>query len=724
MQGQNDLQQWLLGPVVNGWVARLNSAQMAKEKFNEIARICRQFFGSSARAMWEDEFKKQFFPTIDQPAFMINLNKAFELVALIGPALYWQNPDRKVRANEVPSQVGIAQLLGLIQTEEQAQMIAQSEQMIAAQKEVVCTLGTDYLNYSAKEQPNTLITEARKAIDESLITGLGLMWPQAYQHPATGERLTRNTYGSVDDLYIDPASKDPDWNDAGYIICHHCEPIWMLERRFGYPPGYLAGRGTRVSAEHNAVRQQNTTGEYYQDMIDWYEVWSRSGIGARISGVNTKYAQFLDAAIGDNVYICFTPSLPHPLNLPPKLLESGSIEDVKEAVRWRSHNFGPIHEVHIDNRWPVSPLIHHRTPGSAWPMAPLGPGVGYLIAINVIVCSKLQLAWDRRRDILGVSSIAMDDVVNALKSGDSPAVIPIKATTGIPLNQLIEYLQRPSSQDDLLAWLDFLMNEFTKATGLNELYYGMSQKQARVSSDVESKQQAANIRPDQMALNVVAWVKHFSTSELWLASQYVYGQQLTYLFGEYGALAWDQLFRSKPLQLLVKECECEIDPKDLKRPNYAKDLDALQFIAPTYFQAAMAYAQLKDDWDPINMFMNKMLEAMDMRDIEGLAFKSGSPPPTPEQQQQMQLQIQKLQADVLETQAKAYGRTQDTLYKQQGITPQQMQKILLDAEKHRQSLLQDGERHYQELLQDQETHEQDLAQKKQMARLPAPRTSK
>ena len=719
----SELQQYLLGPIVNGWISRLASARLSKERFDTTARICRQFFGNAAKAMWEDEFKKEFFPTIEQPAFMINLNKAFELVALIGPALYWQNPDRMVRANEVPDQTTLAMLMG-IQDPEQLEMLQQVQQMTAVQKEALCELNSLYLNYSQKEQPGTLMAEARKAIDESLITGLGLVWTEAYQHPATGEFLTRNSHGSVDDLFLDPGCKDPDWHDAQYIIAHHCEPIWMAERRFGYEPGYLAGKGTRVSPEHNAVRQPNTGQEYYSDMIDWYEVWSRTGVGARISGVRTKEAQFLDATLGDNVYLCFTPGVHHPLNIPPHLLENGTVEDVKEACRWRTHNYGPVHEVHIDNRWPVSPLVHHKVPGSAWPMAPLGPGIGYLIAINLIVVSKLQQSWDRRRDIVGVSSISADEVMQALRGNESPAVIHLKAAANIPVSDLVQYLNRPSTQDDLLAWLEFLMTEFTKATGLNDLYYGMSQRQARVASDVETKQQAANIRPDQMALNVVNWVKHFSTNELWLASKVVQGEQLIYLLGEYGAVAWDTMFRAKPLELLVKECECDIDPKDLKRPNYAKDLDALQFVAPTYFQTAMAYAQQTGNSNPLNSFLKKMFEAMDLRQFDDLLFEQWAPPTTPEmqemQQKAAQLETDKLEAEVAERQARTHAKLMDTLYKQQGTTPQQMQKIMYDEQLHRQKILQAGETHFQNLIQDQEVHEQEIAQAKQTAKISSP----
>jgi hypothetical protein len=46
-----NIQQYLLGPIVSQWYARFTSAEKAKERFNVMAKLCRQFLGSSAKAM-------------------------------------------------------------------------------------------------------------------------------------------------------------------------------------------------------------------------------------------------------------------------------------------------------------------------------------------------------------------------------------------------------------------------------------------------------------------------------------------------------------------------------------------------------------------------------------------------------------------------------------------------------------------------------------------------
>lgn len=725
MDAVSEIQTSLLGPIVTQWVARKESAKRSKDRFDTIARLCRQFYGSSAKAMWEDDFRKEFFPTLQQPQFKINLNKAFELVAQIGPNLFWQNPERKVQSYRKPDQVGLAQLLG-VQDPEMLQQVQMQQQMEEGVSQVRNNLISIYLDYAQNEQPTILKQEAEQCINDLLLTGLGLMWTESYVRPGTGEFLTQNVFGSVDELLIDPDSKKPDWSDARWISREHYEPVWMVERRFGYPPGYLAGRGTRVSAEFTASREPKNDHDRYCDMMEWTEIWSRGGIGARIGGVDAQRSQFLDQLVGDNVYLCVTPGVPHPLNIPPNMLAEGSLEAVKEAVRWRTSRFGAVHEVWKDNRWPVAPLKSYTVSGSPWPLAPLASGLGYLISMNVIMVAKLSQAWDRRRDIFGVASDMRDTLMSALKSDESPAIIPISHAVGRPLNELIQRYERGDSNDDLLDWMTYLGNEFAKNTGLMDIHYGMTQTQSRISGDIDLKNRAASIRPEKMRADIIDWVNQFSTSEMWLACQYVTGQQLLPLVGQFGAMAWDQLVKSIPFEQMIQQMSCFIDSKDLVRPDNARDLDGLNMIAQPFLQAAQMYAQLKGDPSPLNGFLQKWMEAMDLRDTESLMFGSFAPEPDPAAQQMQQymfgLQAKKLEADAAETQAKTIGRLTDTQFKMRGVTPAMLLKMQQDELKFNMQMQQDQLAHLQDLVQNEELFQQTLKQLKQKTAVARQRT--
>jgi hypothetical protein len=713
------IQRWLLGPICQQWTSRLAAAQRSKERFDSIAKLCRQFYGSSAKAMWEDNFRKEFFPNIGNPTFKININKAFELVAVIGPSLFWDNPERTMRSYDPVDQVAAAQLMGITQ-EEQLQAIQQQAAMSEQIRKVRNELGSQYLQYSQNEQPIGLKNQSELGIQEALLTGLGLMWTETYTSPATGETKTQNVYDSVDNLLLDPDARDPDWKDVRWMARRHRDPVWEVERRFGYPPGYLTSRGTACSAEWDAAREAGS--ERYNDLMDWTEIWSVGGVGARTGGVEAKTAQFLDSLVGDYAYLCISPHVPHPLNLPPAVLEMGTPEAVVEALRWRTSSFGAVHEVWKDNRWPVEPLKFYRVTGSVWPLAVLAPGLGHLIAMNVIAVAFLQQTWDRRRDFIGVAQQAKDSLELAIRGDANPALIPLSATAGQPLAELIQYLDRPAIQGDMLSWMDWLADGFAKATGLLDIYYGVTKTQVRVSSDVEQKNRAANVRPEKMASDVVIWVNRFSTSELWLAAQHVPATQLTGLLGPFGAMAWQSLMNSVPLEVLCQEMEAFIDAKDLRRPDYARDLDALQTMSQTFFPAALQYATATGDPTPLNAYLSLMFKSMDMRerDYSGLMFGSFAPPQSPEmqalQQRMVELQAGELEAKTQEIQAKAYGRIVDTTYKQQGITPQTMQRLAQTAALHKQKMAEKDELHLQGLIQDETMFQQELRQLKQKPR--------
>jgi hypothetical protein len=47
--------------------------------------------------MWQTDFLKKYVGEMVSPRFKITIAKAFELVALFGPTLYWRNPTRLVK---------------------------------------------------------------------------------------------------------------------------------------------------------------------------------------------------------------------------------------------------------------------------------------------------------------------------------------------------------------------------------------------------------------------------------------------------------------------------------------------------------------------------------------------------------------------------------------------------------------------------------------------------
>jgi hypothetical protein len=716
-----NIQQYLLGPIVSQWYARFTSAQKEKERFSVMAKLCRQFLGSSAKAMWEDAFRKEFYPAVAQPQFMVSLNKAFELVAIIGPSLYWQSPTREVKSTDIPDQTQLAQLFG-ITDRDMLEQIQQMQGQKTTEREMRNSLASLVLEYIGREHPGGTKIDNELIIQDALVTGRGCGWTETYTNRSTGEPMVGTFYDPVDNLLIDPDAKDPALRDVKWMARKHVEPVWVVERRFGYPPGYLQGRGTHVSSEYASrmeveVHKGNTM---YQDQIEWYEVWSCGGIGARVTGINATMGQALDQLTGDYCYLCVTRNLMHPLNLPPALVSQGNADQIREALKWRTSRYGSVFELWRDRKWPVQLLDFYPVTGSCWPMAVLGPGIGSLLAMNILLVSHLTMSWDRRRDIIAVNGAYAEDVEAAIKGENNPAVIKINAASQMSITDIVAFVQRPEVQGNLLEWIQYLDNQFQMATGLDDIHYGVSQKQARVSADVNAKQSAANVRPDKMATDVHQFVVNTSTKELWLAAQYIKGQQLRSLVGDWGAMAWDTLLGSMDIDTLFHEMEVWIEATDLRRPNRDKDMADLERIAPFYIPAVQTYAQLTGDEKPFNAFLNKFAVAMQMKNPEDLYMGPWQPMPDPAMQQMQaeaqQAEMAKTAATTEEIKAKTVARLVDAQYKQQGANAPAMQKMKWAEMFNQQKVRMQEEAHLQQMIHLQEQQDIQAANAKKASK--------
>lgn len=714
MQPTDDhILRYLTGPIVSQWFARFGAARDAKARFDTMAKLCRQFLGSSAKAMWEDAFRREFYPGISQPGFMVSLNKAFELVAVIGPSLMWQNPSREIHSAEPPDQLGFAQLLGVTDPS-MLQQIQMMQQQDVAVKEVRNTLLARVMEALQRNHPGGIMGDWERNTQEALVTGVGCVWQETFTDKVTGAIRVGSFFDTVDNLLIDPDARDPQWRDVRWLSRRHVDKIWEVERRFGYPPGYLHGKGTHVSAEYLAKRNALEPGkQIYHDCIEWYEIWSVGGIGARVTGIDSGLGEALDQLTGDYCYLCITQGLSHPLNLPPHLLSNGSAEIIREAMRWRTANFGMPIDLWKDRRWPVEATIFYPIENTVWPMAPLGPGMGALLAMNILLVSQLQASWDRRRDIIAAYEHSADQVLAAMKSEDNPAVIRINAASGLPLQDVVGFIQRPEVQGNLLEWMQYLDQAFQMATGLDDIHYGITQKQARVTSDVTLKEKASNIRPEKMRRSIQQAVVNASTKEMWLTCMYVQGAQLVSLIGPWGAMAWDAMIHSLTFEELVDEFSVWVEAIDLERPNRDKDMADLERLAPFLLPIYQAYCPASGDSKPLNAFLHHYARAMQMRDPEDLYLGQWTPPADPAmqqmQQQMLQLDADKTAAQTDEIRAKAVARLIDAQYKQKGAAAPALQRMQWAELFNQQKLRQQEQSHLQAMIHLQEQQNMERA---------------
>ncbi len=122
-----------LRQITSGWLNKIELAKQAKSHFDEVGEQCTSFFQASVSFMWEPDFRRKFLGTNVAPNFHVTLNKAFELVSIYGPTLYWQNPERVLRPrkhmNLTPEMFGVDQMLIQSLQEQSQQLQEQSQQL-------------------------------------------------------------------------------------------------------------------------------------------------------------------------------------------------------------------------------------------------------------------------------------------------------------------------------------------------------------------------------------------------------------------------------------------------------------------------------------------------------------------------------------------------------------------------------------------------------------------
>jgi len=339
-------------------------------------------------------------------------------------------------------------------------------------------------------------------------------------------------------------------------------------------------------------------------------------------------------------------------------------------------------------------------------MAVLGPGIGSLLAMNILLVSHLTMSWDRRRDIVAALGAYAEDIDTALRSENNPAIIKINSASNQTIQQIVGFLPRPEIGGNLLEWIQYLDGQFQMATGLDDIHYGISQKQARVSSDVEARTSAANVRPEKMATDVHQFVVACGTKELWLSAMYIRGPRLVPLLGTWGSAAWDMFFANVSLSELSREIEVWVEAMDMRRPSREKDIADLNSLAPFYLPIVQVYSQMTGDEKPLNAFLHRFATAMQMRNPEDLYFGPWQQKPDPaiqqQQEQMLQLEAGKTQAEIEEIKAKTAARLVDAQYKSTGAAAPALARIQWNDILTKQKMQQSDEMHALKLVQTQE----------------------
>ena len=264
-----------LKPLVKGWMAKLEAASNSRAEWKETADECMMFYANSAKAMWDQETSKKFWKNVKLPRFRVTMNKAFEMVAIFGPNLFWEVPHRQVEAKRrmslQPELFGISsEMLQQIEQQGAAQggipqqmqqfspqqinpMVAMYQQMLQEQQQAesqsnaVAQLMEQWLNYTPREQPGGgLAGHASHCVVDALIKGRGVLATRPYQMPGSDKTLTGSFHVRPEDIYL-----DPDFNSVSecrWMAIRHVDLYSEVERRFELPKNSLKQRASLESS--------------------------------------------------------------------------------------------------------------------------------------------------------------------------------------------------------------------------------------------------------------------------------------------------------------------------------------------------------------------------------------------------------------------------------------------------------------------------------------------
>ena len=731
-------------PITVGWLAKVERAQRDKRAWQEIADQCTAFFSAATGFMWDPKFRNKYMNGTVTPRFKMTMAKAFELVAIFGPSLYWNNPSRRVQPRK-PFEFDEIDIQSM-QDPHLLQMFQQAQQMEAAElpvQKMRCQLLERYLNYTPDEQPGGgLALQSTLSITEALVKGRGLLWTQPYHLPGSQRTLTGSFHESVDNFYVDPDCVDPTLRDAKWIALKCVEPIWKVQKdRPWIPKDALKNAGTMESAQaageskaDDMSMMHRMQGQTY-DLMVYYKIWSKGGCGQRLTGVTTVMSDYMDETLGDYCYIEVAKNVPYPLNCPTEISHNGSVQDVQQAMAW------PI-PFWKEDRWPVAVLDFYPRPKSAWPIAPMAPGLGELAFINTMVSQLCNRIYTSSRDFIFVLKSAEGYIKEKLLQGEDLTVIGLEEIHQ-DIKKVVQVLQMPQTNLDVWKIIEAMSEIFEKRTGLSDEAYGRNSGGVpRSAEDARNRYKAAGVRPDYMADCVEKWQTETAKSEKIVATLAVTADDVVPQFGQAGAYLWDQLITQEDPEVVLFQTDCTVEAGSVRKPNKERDVANINEMLPQLLPQLTAYAQATGDTNPINAMVQAWGEAID-QDVSG--FKLGEwtpeqPPEDPNQiaQQQHEMEMQQREheqqveqnqqqhemamaqsaADLQQRQADTEARQRDAEAKQaqvQGDLMAKQEQLKLDALGQILKLHQQHDAHQQSMEQSDQSHKQKLVQQKQAA---------
>lgn len=612
------------------WLNKLRRAKEAKKEFDDDAQECMSFYskdysflyGLKAGAPGSGSF---IFTTEGEgqprPSVAMTVNKVAELVQIFGPVLYHRNPVRKVNPRELPlipiETVGDPQDPNV---QAQYMMMVQQVQQSKAKDATRAALLEWYLNYT----PNALDlkSEARQAIDEALIKGMGCLWTTIYTPPGSKIKMSGSFYDSVDNVLFDPDMENR--RDAKFMSQRCCKPVWEFCAEYGLNPDDVHGN-YESHTQQESVTQEGGEGELHRrkgetnNLIVYHKIWSKMGLGPMMSGLDWDSDSKAMDRFGQYVYLVFADTLDYFANVPPEIW--GDDQQMSQALQWETPFWA-------DDSWPMTSLVFHEVPRQVWPMSHIKPAMGELKFLNwaySFLASKIKKI---SRDIIIMAKGADEEMKRVILSGSDMEVAYLAKTSGT-IKEVVDFLQHPDIHGDMFKVLQLIETNFEKRTGLSEIMYGETAHAYRSAEEANVKSSQMHIRPDDMVNKTEDTLTDAARKEALAARWHLEGQDLELLMGPIGAQWWQQYVTPTDPAEMLHQLEYRTEANSARKPNkdkQASDADEAmkQLFTPLYQISQGSTGNV----GPVNALLAAWAKAHDW-DVEKFLIPPPPPPPPP-----------------------------------------------------------------------------------------------
>lgn len=461
----------------------LDSAKTSREDWLKTGQEISRYGYSKDHEFEYTDFKGELF-------FKATVAKTAEYIETVGPALYQNNPDRRVT----------------------------TAQWAPPEAHARNSLIQDLLNYTPKE--TDLSGHSRRCINDAITHGVGVAWTG--YNPR--KKIIQTVYDSVENLVLDPDAKcleELNWGGR-----KRNKPKWWLLDRYKDIPGAKEALAAVKASKHDG----GTT-----ETVEFYELYFRVGLHHFCDGQAVERIQGEDGT-----------AYPATTDAPKKYIVTDEGKIIAE-MEWEAPLF-------LDDRWPFEILTFRDKPKTVWSASPLEPGLGFQKALNWIYSLYISKARFTTRTLLGLAkingqSLDAEQIQKAIK-GSQLEVIEFEMNgENVKLADLIQQFNFQTGVEEFERFVSIVERAFERATGLTELIAtGETQRQLRSAAEAGLKDRNSRTRFDDMRVRVESWATQVARKEALMSRFLMTPEDIGGIFGEQAAQVWGALVPPMNLQ--------------------------------------------------------------------------------------------------------------------------------------------------------------------------------